>query len=118
MVLRSLTQLERLDMHDNHLTLMYLSLWLNSIKYIGKNVLDSLTKLKKLYLDSNKITNLGVTPEVFNAPSFLEELELSYNQLTKFPENLPKSLKSLWITYNNITVIKSSSLLLLKNLMS
>ena len=126
MVLRSLSQLERLDMHDNHLTsfpnnlpatLMYLSLRSNSIKYIGKNVLDNLTKLKKLYLDSNKITDLGVTTEVFNAASSLEELELSYNQLKKFPENLPKSLKSLRITHNNITVIKSVSLLLLRNLM-
>lgn len=125
-VLSKLTKLERLDMHKNKLTsfpknlppsLVYLSLHSNSIRYIGKNVLNGLSNLTELHLDFNKLTDLGVAPGVFSAASSLKELELSYNQLAKFPEGLPESLKSVRVTNNNITIVKSSSLLLLRKLM-
>jgi len=125
-ILGTLTQLEKLDLHDNRLlsfpnnlppSLTYLSLRLNGIKFIGKSVLSRLTNLEKLYLDSNNLTNTGVASSAFSSATALKDLVLSNNQLTALPENLPPSLENLRIDFNSISIVTPTSLQNLNNLL-
>ena len=58
--------------------------------------LNALEKLKKLKLNSNKLTKLPKLP-----PS-LQYLNVSNNELTELPE-LPSSLQRLYVEYNQLT---------------
>ena len=124
-ILSGLPKLTKLELHNNRLTsfpdrlpasLDYLSLKANSIKFIGKDVLSSLSNLEMLYLDSNNLTNTGLALGTFSDAISLKELTLSRNQLTALPENLPASLETLRIDRNRISDIPYSALQSLRNL--
>ncbi|CAK8672394.1 unnamed protein product [Clavelina lepadiformis] len=117
--LASLSRLERLDMHDNKLTsfpsnlpsnLVYLSLRMNRIKFVGKKAFKNLRNLKELYLDSNNITNVGIATNAFVSADSLEDLSISANNLTSLPEGLPRSLKSARFNHNKINAVSATSL--------
>mgnify|MGYP003346258251 CR=1 FL=1 len=57
--------------------------------------LSRYTKIRKLDISSNKITNLDYLP------STLEELNCNYNKITQL-DNLPCNLKELECNYNKI----------------
>jgi len=117
-ILSSLSQLKKLDLHQNQLTsvpkglpssLEYIDFRNNDIRYVGKTSLSGLTSLAELHLDGNNIANKGLSPFAFQDSHELNMLVLSNNMLTEFPENLPTSLRILRLENNLIHLITAKA---------
>ena len=124
-ILGRLRVLQRLDFQSNRLSsfpnhlpasLISLSLRQNLIKFVGKNPMKELNNLRELNLDFNNLTNRGIAFGAFNGAVSLQELTLSNNNLTRFPEGLPASIRRLRISHNHINVVSQTSTACLKHL--
>ncbi|XP_041111141.1 lumican-like [Polyodon spathula] len=84
------------DVFDNATELSWLILDENQIvnSNIGKNTFSKLTKLERLYMNSNNLTE-----PVGPLPNTLQELKLAKNQISKFPSNLLKGLQNLTVIH-------------------
>ncbi|XP_045460519.1 protein toll [Harmonia axyridis] len=101
-LLKSLTKLKELDLSYNKIRNIHLDAF-------GRN------KLRKIYLQHNlyRYERMGIYPiSPFNKCGDLEEIDLSYNEVIDFPEDLMLlvSVKSVNISHNNISSLRVNAL--------
>ncbi|XP_043927784.1 toll-like receptor 7 [Protopterus annectens] len=113
---KSLNSLKALYLDGNQLleipqklppSLALLSLEVNSIISVNQYNLSGLSSIKMLYLGQNCYyrnpcnTTYFIDPLAFSNMSSLQILSLKSNNISRVPENLPRSLKELYL-YNNM----------------
>ncbi|XP_042191184.1 podocan-like isoform X2 [Callorhinchus milii] len=111
-----MVRLEHLDLGKNALTsipkqlphsLKTLLLQENNLTSIRKNVLWNMSKLEEIHLEHNKIS--VVAAGAFRRLMGLRHLDISYNQLTRVPRQLPLTLWYLYLHNNQINFIPADS---------
>ncbi|XP_078285677.1 podocan-like isoform X1 [Rhinoraja longicauda] len=88
----------------------------NKITKIPKGALSHLQHLRELYLQSNRLTNMGISAQTFSKMKGMEYLDLSSNNLVKIPEGLPPNIIILQLGKNRISSISRSSVNGIRNL--
>lgn len=98
-------------------SLVQLSLAFNAINSLPTNALRPLHQLEVLDLDRNRLIDRSF--ESMQKLSSLKRITLSYNQITRIPNNLSPSLLYMTASHNQIKFIRNSSLtlILLKKLL-
>uniref|UniRef100_A0A8C4T4S1 Podocan like 1 n=1 Tax=Erpetoichthys calabaricus TaxID=27687 RepID=A0A8C4T4S1_ERPCA len=118
---RKLRRLEHLDLSGNFLTvvpqglpsgLKVCVLW----QGLAEEALSGLGSLTELYLGENRLQGAGITPGSWKEVPVLQLLDLSGNQLTQVPPNLPESLEYLHIRDNLISSIPAEAFAATPNL--
>ncbi|XP_068110929.1 toll-like receptor 7 [Hyperolius riggenbachi] len=126
----SMKHLEDLDLSGNSLTtipslpknIKYLDLNLNKIYTLSYTDLAGLTKLTSLligwncYYRSPCFTEFSILGQALKNISSLKKLDLSFNNISSFPRNLPSSLVELHLAENKIWKIERKDLCYLWNL--
>ncbi|XP_068110930.1 toll-like receptor 7 [Hyperolius riggenbachi] len=126
----SLKHLEDLDLSGNSLTtipslpknLKYLDLNLNKMHTLSYTDLAGLTKLSSLLIGWNCyyrnpcFPEFSISEQALKDISSLEKLDLSFNNISSFPRNLPSSLVELHLAENKIWKIERKDLCYLQNL--
>ncbi|XP_035675922.1 uncharacterized protein LOC118415419 [Branchiostoma floridae] len=119
-----LSSIQSLDISGNALTvfpsnlpseLEQLHIRGNNIRSIPQSSLEITPKLRSLYLGNNSLGDTGLVAASFHG-AFLSTLDLSGNNMTKIPSELPYSLEYLYLNNNHISTIKADMLSKLKRL--
>ncbi|XP_077185925.1 podocan-like protein 1 isoform X2 [Paroedura picta] len=122
---RKLRRLETLDLSGNQLTLLpaglpaslqLLHLQKNQINSLSPELLANLTLLKELHLAHNRLRIGGISPGTWQELQGLKLLDLSYNELSYVPPDLPEALESLFLQHNRITALTAEAFLTTPNL--
>ncbi|KAL8164527.1 UNVERIFIED_CONTAM: hypothetical protein K2H54_052973, partial [Gekko kuhli] len=122
---RKLRRLETIDLSGNQLTLLpaglpsslqVLNLQKNQINSLSPELLANLTRLKELHLAHNRLRIGGISPGTWQELQGLKLLDLSYNELSYVPPDLPESLEHLYLQHNRITVLTAEAFLTTPNL--
>ena len=92
-------------------SLVQLSLAFNAINSLPTNALRPLHQLEVLDLDRNRLIDRSF--ESMQKLSSLKRITLSYNQVTRIPNNLSPSLLYMTASHNQIKFIRNSSLTLI-----
>ncbi|XP_073449613.1 podocan isoform X3 [Aquarana catesbeiana] len=115
---RKLRLLKTLDMSGNKLksvpyglpkNLEILKLKENEISSIPQDTLAGMSKLKELYLSFNKLKISSIYTGAWAELSSLQLLDLSTNQLSYVPSDLPESLEYLYLQSNRIATLFDSA---------
>ncbi|KAG8543221.1 hypothetical protein GDO81_025191, partial [Engystomops pustulosus] len=81
----------------------------NEIGSIPQDALSGMTKLKELYMKNNKLKISSIYPGAWAELSGLQLLDLSGNQLSYVPADLPESLEYLYLQSNRISSLPDSA---------
>ncbi|MEE6495578.1 hypothetical protein FKM82_002087 [Ascaphus truei] len=81
----------------------------NDISSIPQETLAGMSKLKELYLSNNKLKINSIYTGAWAELSSLQLLDLSVNQLSYVPPDLPESLEYLYLQYNKIVTVTESA---------
>ncbi|XP_058863222.1 podocan-like protein 1 isoform X1 [Acipenser ruthenus] len=128
---RKLRRLQSLDLSGNALTTVPLGLpsglrvrgeaspfslwelWLKSnlIDRLGEDALSGLSSLAQLHLGQNRLRDSGIALGSWREVPGLTLLDLSGNQLTQVPSDLPGSLEYLHLQENRISTVPPSAFL-------
>ncbi|XP_015241260.1 PREDICTED: podocan [Cyprinodon variegatus] len=115
---RKLRILETLDLSGNALhsvplglppSLQILEIKNNRISLIPEGALTGMQKLKKLILSDNQLKLNSAYQGAWMELSALTTLDLSGNQLTHIPSDLPESLEYLYLQSNRISSVPASA---------
>ncbi|XP_078529585.1 podocan [Lissotriton helveticus] len=115
---RKLRVLKSLDLSGNNLKLLpwglpkkleMLKLKNNEISSIPKGSLSQMSKLKELNLGNNKLKINSIYTGAWAELDNLQILDLSENQLSYIPSDLPESLEYLYLQHNKIVKVQESS---------
>ncbi|XP_018407966.1 PREDICTED: podocan [Nanorana parkeri] len=115
---RKLRLLKTLDMSGNKLkslphglpkNLEILKLKENEIGSIPQDTLAGMSKLKELYLSFNKLKIGSIYTGAWAELSSLQLLDLSTNQLSYVPPDLPETLEYLYLQSNRIITLSDSA---------
>ncbi|XP_037325922.2 podocan isoform X2 [Pungitius pungitius] len=88
----------------------------NKLEKIPEGAFDTLPNLRELYLQNNLLSNEGMDNGTFSQLGSLECLDLSNNNLSVFPEGLPRNLVLLHLEKNSISSIPGGALASVRNL--
>ncbi|XP_044299370.1 podocan-like protein 1 [Varanus komodoensis] len=122
---RKLRRLESLDISGNQLTLLpaglpaslqVLHLQKNQLNSLSPELLANLTMLKELHLAHNRLRISSISPGTWQELHSLKLLDLSYNELSYVPPDLPESLEYLYLQHNRIAVIMAEAFLTTPNM--
>nr|XP_060619620.1 podocan-like protein 1 [Anolis sagrei ordinatus] len=122
---RKLRLLETLDISGNLLTLLpaglpaslqVLNLQKNQLNSLSPELLANLTVLKELHLAHNRLRIASISPGTWQELHGLKLLDLSYNELSYVPPDLPESLENLYLQHNRIAVIMAEAFLTTPNI--
>ncbi|XP_015275008.1 PREDICTED: podocan-like protein 1 [Gekko japonicus] len=122
---RKLRRLETVDLSGNRLTLLpaglpsslqVLNLQKNQINSLSSELLANLTRLKELHLAHNRLRIGGISPGTWQELQGLKLLDLSYNELSYVPPDLPESLEHLYLQHNRIAVLTAEAFLTTPNI--
>ncbi|XP_042311663.1 podocan-like protein 1 isoform X2 [Sceloporus undulatus] len=122
---RKLRRLETLDISGNHLTLLpaglpsslqVLNLQKNQLNSLSPELLANLSMLKELHLAHNRLRISSISPGTWQELYGLKLLDLSYNELSYVPPDLPESLEYLYLQHNRIAVIMAEAFLTTPNI--
>ncbi|CAM2109811.1 unnamed protein product [Caretta caretta] len=111
---RKLRRLQSLDLSGNQLTLLpaglppslqVLTLHKNQLNSLSPELLANLASLKELHLAHNRLRISSITPGTWQELQGLKLLDLSNNELSYIPPDLPESLEYLYLQHNRIAVI-------------
>ncbi|KAM6469978.1 podocan-like protein 1 isoform 1-T1 [Liasis olivaceus] len=117
---RKLRRLETLDISGNMLTLLpaglptslqVLNLQKNQLNALSPERLVNLTMLKELHLAHNRLQISSISPGTWHELRGLKLLDLSFNELSYVPPDLPESLEYLYLQHNRIAVIMAETFL-------
>ncbi|XP_008154798.2 toll-like receptor 8 [Eptesicus fuscus] len=102
-------------------SLRFLSLIQNNIISVTKNNTSGLKNLERLNLGwncyfGNVCNKTFIDDGAFEEITNLEELTLSFNNLSRVPRNLPRSLTKLYLSNTNINTIRKADFEDLENL--
>ncbi|XP_019633884.1 PREDICTED: LOW QUALITY PROTEIN: uncharacterized protein LOC109477245 [Branchiostoma belcheri] len=106
--------LERLYLSNNSLsavpynlprTLHQLFLQDNRITALEPFTFSTLPQLKRLYLRGNRLTDNKVADQAFDGLGDLQLLDLSKNNLTSIPDDMPRSLQKLYLEGNELSTL-------------
>ncbi|XP_058864204.1 podocan-like protein 1 isoform X3 [Acipenser ruthenus] len=108
--------LEYLLLQNNELTASSIhpqELWLKSnlIDRLGEDALSGLSSLAQLHLGQNRLRDSGIALGSWREVPGLTLLDLSGNQLTQVPSDLPGSLEYLHLQENRISTVPPSAFL-------
>ncbi|KAM4640843.1 podocan isoform 2-T3 [Discoglossus pictus] len=115
---RKLRLLKTLELSGNKLkslpyglpkNLEILKLKENDISSIPEDTLAGMSKLKELYLSNNKLKINSIYRGAWAELSSLQLLDLSSNQLSYVPADLPETLEYLYLQHNRIVSITDSA---------
>ncbi|KAM7012995.1 podocan isoform 2-T2 [Tautogolabrus adspersus] len=115
---RKLRLLETLDLSGNSLyslpmglprSLQVLEIKNNQLNSIPDGALTGMEKLRKLILSDNLLKLNSVYQGAWMELSALKTLDLSGNQLTHIPSDLPESLEYLYLQSNRISTVPESA---------
>ncbi|XP_029133006.1 podocan isoform X1 [Labrus bergylta] len=115
---RKLRLLETLDLSGNSLyslpmglprSLQVLEIKNNQLNSIPDGALTGMEKLSKLILSDNLLKLNSVYQGAWMELSALKTLDLSGNQLTHIPSDLPESLEYLYLQSNRISTVPESA---------
>ncbi|XP_053324924.1 podocan [Spea bombifrons] len=115
---RKLRLLKTLELSGNSLksvphglpkNLEILKLKENEISTIPHDTLAGMTKLKELYLSNNKLKINSIYTGAWAELSSLQLLDLSGNQLSYVPPDLPESLEYLYLQNNRIVTVSDNA---------
>uniref|UniRef100_A0A3P9I6F9 Fibromodulin n=1 Tax=Oryzias latipes TaxID=8090 RepID=A0A3P9I6F9_ORYLA len=88
----------------------YVYLQRNKIAGIQDGVFDNATNLLWIVMSHNQLNSERMSKNVFSKLKNLKRLHLDNNELSRVPENLPRSLTDLQLGHNKISKITPSSL--------
>ncbi|KAL1022740.1 hypothetical protein UPYG_G00031710 [Umbra pygmaea] len=120
-----LTSVEYLDLSNNNLTVVPLSLprglvilhlEKNYIRKIPANALTACRNLEYLLLQNNQLRSRSIDPAAFQGLKNLHTLHMYNNQLERIPRGLPRRAKSLMLLHNAINEIGRNDLVTLYTL--
>lgn len=115
---RKLRMLEMLDLSGNSLhavplglphSLKVLEIKNNQLSMIPDGALTGMQKLQKLILSDNKLKLNSAYQGAWMELSALTTLDLSGNQLTHIPSDLPESLEYIYLQSNRISHVPASA---------
>lgn len=115
---RKLRMLEMLDLSGNSLhavplglphSLKVLEIKNNQLSMIPDGALTGMQKLQKLILSDNKLKLNSAYQGAWMELSALTTLDLSGNQLTHIPSDLPESLEYIYLQSNRISNVPASA---------
>ncbi|XP_030063277.1 podocan isoform X2 [Microcaecilia unicolor] len=115
---RKLRLLKSLDLSGNNLkslpwalpkNLEILKLKENEISSIPKGSLTGMVKLKEFYLSNNKLKINSVYAGAWSELTSIQLLDLSGNQLSHIPADLPESLEYLYLQHNKIATVPENA---------
>lgn len=122
---RKLRRLETLDISGNHLTMLpaglpsslqVLNLQKNQLNSLSPELLVNLTMLKEMHLAHNRLRISSISPGTWQELHRLKLLDLSYNELSYIPPDLPESLEYLYLQHNRIAVLTAEAFLTTPNI--
>ncbi|KAL7988310.1 hypothetical protein Chor_007229 [Crotalus horridus] len=122
---RKLRLLETLDISGNRLTLLpaglpnslqVLNLQKNQLNALSPERLVNLTMLKELHLAHNRLKISSISPGTWHELHGLKLLDLSFNELSYVPPDLPESLEYLYLQHNRIILIMAETFLTTPNI--
>ncbi|KAM7411805.1 hypothetical protein PAMA_021671 [Pampus argenteus] len=111
---RPLEKLLDLQLDNNHFrslpqglppSLQELDMNGNLIEEVTEEALRGCVHLRVLDLSHNRLHEQGIAHRAWSRLKALEAFDLSYNQFTSVPMNLPRSLRKLTLQHNNISHI-------------
>ncbi|XP_007655760.1 podocan-like protein 1 isoform X2 [Ornithorhynchus anatinus] len=117
---RKLRQLQTLDLAGNHLTLLpaglpaslqVLKLQKNQLNTLGPESLVGMNGLKELHLAHNRLRIGSIAPGTWQEILGLKLLDLSSNELSFVPPDLPEGLEYLYLQNNRISSVGSEAFL-------
>ncbi|XP_038628030.1 podocan-like protein 1 isoform X2 [Tachyglossus aculeatus] len=117
---RKLRQLQTLDLAGNHLTLLpaglpaslqVLKLQKNQLNTLGPEVLVGMNGLRELHLAHNRLRIGSIAPGTWQEILGLKLLDLSSNELSFVPPDLPEALEYLYLQNNRISSVGSEAFL-------
>ncbi|XP_019936310.1 podocan [Paralichthys olivaceus] len=115
---RKLRDLEKLDLSGNNLhsmplglprSLLVLEIKNNQLNTIPDGALTGMEKLRKIILSNNQLKLNSVYQGAWMELSALTTLDLSANQLSHIPSDLPESLEYLYLQSNRISAVPASA---------
>ncbi|XP_029474169.1 podocan [Rhinatrema bivittatum] len=115
---RKLRLLKSLDLSGNNLkslpwalpkNLETLKLKENEISSIPKGSLAGMAKLKELYLSNNKLKVNSLYAGAWSQLASLQLLDMSGNQMSSIPADLPESLEYLYLQSNKISTVPENA---------
>ncbi|XP_035761501.1 extracellular matrix protein 2, partial [Neolamprologus brichardi] len=116
--LSNLTSLRKLDLDDNHITVIptlpssleELKIKNNKLSGLTPHCFKGLMNLLKLELGGNALHKASVSPPAFRPLQRLLDLQLSNNHFRSLPSNLPPSLQTLRMNENLIEELTEEAL--------
>ncbi|XP_069498277.1 podocan [Ambystoma mexicanum] len=115
---RKLRLLKSLDLSGNNLKLLpwglpknleMLKLKNNEISSVPRGSLAKMSKLKELHLGNNKLKINSIYTGAWSELDSMQILDLSGNQLSYIPADLPESLEYLYLQNNKIVKVQDNS---------
>ncbi|XP_072223468.1 fibromodulin-like [Leuresthes tenuis] len=87
----------------------YVYLQRNQITGIKDGVFDNATNLVWIVLSHNQLNSDQISSNVFGKLTNLDQLYMDHNELTRVPQNLPRSITNLRLSHNKISKILPNS---------
>jgi len=120
-IVDSFYRLRRLSKRNLQFIPNYNEIYIGSNKTTTNNLQQSSTfrhhkHVVGLYLKGNKISNVGLGKKSFTGLNNVEFIDLSHNNLTSIPDNLPDKISRLQLERNNLKNITFNSTKKLKSL--
>ncbi|XP_013382061.1 slit homolog 3 protein [Lingula anatina] len=87
-----------------------LDLSFNEMGQIPTGAFDKILHLQGVWLEGNHLSDTKVSQGVFDPLKYLQIIDLSFNDYTRIPQNVPETIKQWYFVTNKITHLSSTDL--------